>query len=490
MKFKLTWILVLSLTIVGCDSLSLDEEPETFLTKNQFFQNERDAEAALLGAYERLQTPGGFGGYYSLRFPQMVIGMAEYSDGRGSFQGGATYQFDETALQRIWSGWEAMYESINRANTLIAEIPDIEMPDQRKAEFIAEARFIRALNYYNLVRYWGGVPLRTEPSSGGDLAAPRASRDAVWNQIVSDLQAAEGDLPESRPASENGRATQWAATALLAEVYLGMEEWGSASDKAKEVMDSGEFSLVEVSEPNDFLDIFGPDVVTYEEEIFDIPFSAQEGLGMGIPSAVHQGGSGYAARAYHGLFLGPRSYEDSFVSTWDTTDLRRDFNLYSGADTVFNTAAEVQHFNKYRSPDAIDRGASPNDFPILRYADVLLIFAEAEAMENGGPTSAAYDAVNRIRRRAYGEDLNSSSSVDLASGMSLQQFRDAVIQERAKEFFAEAKRYWDLKRTGTLIEVVSKTGDPVSEQYMLWPLPREEIDANDSLSTADQNPGW
>jgi hypothetical protein len=111
-------------------------------------------------------------------------------------------------------------------------------------------------------------------------------------------------------------------------------------------------------------------------------------------------------------------------------------------------------------------------------------------MENGSPTSAAYDAVNRIRRRAYGKDLNSPSSVDLASGMSLQQFRDAVIQERAKEFFAEGKRYWDLKRTGKLIDVVSQTGDPVSEQYMLWPLPREEIDANDSLSASDQNPGW
>ena len=138
----------------------------------------------------------------------------------------------------------------------------------RRQVIVGEAYFLRALNYLNLVRYWGAVPLRLAPAEGlASLSAPRASVDEVYAAIVADLQTAEAALPDG---AANGRPSRWAATALLADLHLGRESWAQAAAKAKEVIDSGQFSLLEVSSAEDFHQIFGADVDKSVEEIFDI----------------------------------------------------------------------------------------------------------------------------------------------------------------------------------------------------------------------------
>ena len=112
-------------------------------------------------------------------------------------------------------------------------------------------------------------------------------------------------------------------------------------------------------------------------------------------------------------------------------------------------------------------------------------------MANGGPTAESYDAVNRIRRRAYGLPLEQPApAVDFPTGLSQSDFRDLLIQERAYEFLVEGKRYWDLKRTGKLEGAIVAVGDPYDPKYMLFPIPRAELDTNAALTLADQNPGW
>lgn len=473
--------LLLALATAGCgDVLSLDESPQTFLSEEQFYRNAADAEAATLAAYAPFQDQA----HYGYRLITNLLSMEDSGDGRGSYAPGALYACNQTCKDRLWNAWESMYRGINRANLGIAKIPEISMSEATKTRYVAELHFIRALNYYNLVRYWGGVPLRLEPSAGFDaLAEPRASPEQVYQQVIADLQHAEERLPQS---AENGRATRWAAKALLADVYLARENWAQAAAKAKEVIDSGRFSLVTVTTSADFDRIYGPDVETSPGEIFDIPFISQNPFGTQLPSALQHANSGYAARAYYGVFVDTGSY----VKNWDRSDLRYAYNLYVGEELRHTSRALPQFFKKFKDPSATDRNGHGNDFPVIRYEDVLLIYAEAVAM-SAGPNAAAYDAVNRIRRRAYGRPLGSPApGVDVPSGLSQQAFRDAVIMERAFEFFSEGKRYWDLKRTGKLEAAILGVGEPYDPKYMLWPLPEEELDANEALSLADQNPGW
>ncbi|MCK5370422.1 MAG: RagB/SusD family nutrient uptake outer membrane protein, partial [Cyclobacteriaceae bacterium] len=135
-----------------------------------------------------------------------------------------------------------------------------------------------------------------------------------------------------------------------------------------------------------------------------------------------------------------------------------------------------------------------NDFPVIRYAEVLLIFAEAEAMANNGPTDDAYKYLNQVRRRAYGRDIDTpDGEADFPIGLNVQQFQDSVLLERAKEFVMEGKRWYDLLRTGKTLEVIRASGEgksAIEEKHLKWPIPSEEIDNNESMTQGDQNPGW
>jgi starch-binding outer membrane protein, SusD/RagB family len=359
------------------------------------------------------------------------------------------------------------------------------MEEALKGQYVAEARFIRALGYFHLVRLWGPVPLRTEPVVDlNSLAAPRAPIERVYTLIVEDLQSAEANLPDRYGASDIGRATKWAAKTLLADVYLTREQWAEAAAKAREVMESGRFSLVPVRQADDFLQVFGPTVLESSEEIIAAKFVTGSGPQTSLVSFSHHQSAGYSTSGFRTL-LG--DVNSAVLAGWDSTDLRRAYNLYSASerDRQFLIAAEPELFKKYREQSA--NGGT--DIHIYRYAEALLVFAEADAMASGAPTPAAYDAVNRVRRRAYGLDPDTASSVDLA-GLPLAEFRDAVLMERAHEFTLEAKRWFDLVRTRQALAVIQALNEPITDKNLLWPIPLEELATNMALSAADQNPGW
>lgn len=477
-KLYLTPIfLVLALFTLSCEN-PLQENPESFLTTDQFFKSQSDAVAAVNAAYEPFHTSP----YYNREFVAQVMMNAEYCNGRGSYFPAGNYNRDTRNIQRVAQVWSVIYESINRANTALANIPDIEMDEALKSRLMAELHFIRALDYYNLVRLWGAVPLKIEPSDNiQETSAPRAPVSEVYDLIISDLQAAEGDLPQSYTGNDIGRATSGAAKTLLADVYLTLEDWQNAANKAKEVIDSGVYALEKNLE-----DIYGADVITHSEDVFSIKFSHIPGQGTILPAFLHNAGAGYSASGFR-VFLGE---PQSFLSDWDRDDLRRDFNLYHGEDERFLTEAEPILFRKYIDPNASGAGGHATDFPVIRYTDALFIYAEAISQANGGPNAEALEAVNKIRRRAYGLDINTASAVDFPTGLSAEAFRDSVLLEREKEYVMEAKRWFDMKRAGIVQETVESVGKTFEERILLWPIPTSEIRNNDALGPEDQNPGW
>lgn len=480
-------VLCVATSFVACDS-ALEEEPESFLSSQQVFRSEEGAISAVKGVYQPLRNTN----YYAWWFTGMVEMHADYVNGRGSQAPVGNYQIGATNINRIGFVWSEIYESINRANIVIANVPNVSgISPTLRDQLIAEARFVRALGYFHLVRLWGDVPLRTTPTIGTEaLAVPRSPTDEVYSVIIEDAQFGEAHLPDSYDMDNIGRATRWAAKILLAKVNLTRERWSEAAAKAKEIMDSGMFELVRVETSADFDKIFGPDVITHSEEIFAIKYLRDPDLGSEIPWLLHRPGAGYSSG---GVFAWPGEPE-SWIGDWpeDSPDLRRNFNLYNGADTVFLSPEIPMLFKKYKDPQAPAQSGHANDLQVFRYAEALLIFAEAESMASGGPTSEAHEAINMVRRRAYGKDPNipDPGGADIPAGMTADEFRDVVMLERAKEFVMEAKRWFDLLRTDTALEIIQGLGKPISAKNLKWPIPDEELDNNDALTQADQNPGW
>lgn len=477
-------ILAFILIIASCDSI-LKEEPKTSLSEEQVFSSQAGADAATKGIYASIRSDS----YYGLWLTGMVEMHADYVNGRGSQAPVGQYQINAQNIGRIGTVYSGIYESINRANSVIAGVPEIDMDPSLGNQFVGEARFLRALGYYNLVRLFGGVPLREQPAKGSEIDLPRASEEEIYNLILEDLQFAENNLPNSYDQSSHGRATRWAAKTLLADVHLTQENWTEAATKAKEVMDSGEFSLVRVTSSEDFhSEMFGPDVTTYPEEIFSIQYTQSIPLGSML-AYLHHPSVGYSSSGFFAWW----GELDSFIGqgTWadeNSPDLRRNNSLYHGQDTVALSPSINMLFSKFRGSPS-NEGV---DIPIMRYAEPILIFAEATSMANGGPSTEAYEAVNMIRRRAYGQDpmVADPGGADLPSGLSAEAFRDSVLIERGKEFIMERKRWFDLLRTGTALEVIQGLGKPITEKYLKWPIAQEEIDNNEALTEEDQNPGW
>lgn len=482
---KLGLLAVLVLLFIGCDTI-LTEEPKTFLSEEGVFSSRAGADAATKGIYASLRSED----YYGLWFTGIVEMHADYVNGRGSQEPFGAYQLNAQSIERIGIIYGGIYESINRANNVIEGVPDIDMDPNLKSQYEGEARFLRALGYFNLVRLFGGVPLRDRPTKGfAEVDLPRASEDEVYSLIIEDLQFAENNLPNDYDQSNHGRATQWAAKTVLADVYLTLERWSEAATKAKEVMDSGEFNLVRVNSSEDFHNnMFGPDVTSYPEEIFSIQFT-QSIPNSSMLAFIHHTSVGYSSSGFFAwwgelkAFIGQGEWADE-----NSPDLRRNNSLYHGQDTLALSSDISMMFSKFRGSP----GNEGVDIPIVRYAEPLLIFAEALSQANGGPTSEAYEAVNMIRRRAYGQDptVSDPGGADLQSGLSQEAFRDSVLLERGKEFILERKRWFDLVRTGTALEVIQGLEKPITEKYLKWPIAQEEIANNGALTQEDQNPGW
>jgi len=479
---RIIFIILLILPFVSCNDF-LEEVPKDKLSEMNFYSTLAEAEATVTAIYYPIRT----------NFKETYISQteipADYAYGRGSTypNGGDYIGLSEANINAVGSNWANFYQAINYANIAIEKIPLIEANESNKNALVAEAHFLRAFCYYILVRRWGAVPLRLKINEGDIGRTPVAD---VYESIISDLKIGEEDLPST--SAIYGRSTKWAAKTLLSEVYLTMGNWSLAAQKAKEVIDSGLFGLVEVATANDFDKIFGAAANGTKEEIFYLKYSHENGTKW--PYYMAYTGVTFTNHAGYVVYSDP---ENPFMKEWSKSDLRKQwgvFTEYVNASGVLKQlpSSYPMCFSKYRDTGAPNKDNHANDYHALRYADVLFIYAEAANMENNGPTSLAVECLNKIKRRGYGYSLNSSSPVDYSkTGWTVQSFRDSVLQERAYEFICEGKRWLDLLRTGTAQEAVLKNkGKTVNECMLLWPIPKDEINTNPLINQEDQNPGY
>ncbi|SHE72962.1 SusD family protein [Mariniphaga anaerophila] len=481
---KTTLFLLTIIFLSACENM-LDEVPKSFVSKTNYYQNESDAEGAIAGAYSGLQTD-----FFGITYYLMVELHGDFLNGRGSQAPITIWNqvLDQTNIGRCASNWSTLYSAINRANAVLDNVPQIEdiNPDTQ-SKIIAEAHFLRALCYFELVRGWGPVPIKlTETIDLNTVEAPRASESDVYDLIIADCTTAESGLGEV--GAQTGRASKWAAKMLLSHVYLTIGEWEKAASKANEVINSGPFALVTVDEPNDFYKIFATE--TSSEDIFSNHHS--DTRSSSIPTYLHRANNppwNYSTSGYFGWVPDTTTW---IGKAWDDNDFRKSFNLYTeyqndeGEWISLPSTAPVLFKKFITNTD----GLRVFTVPIYRFTEAFLFYAEASCMAEGSPSDLALERLNMIKRRAYGYDPTSPSPVDYQSGMSQIEFRDAVIQERAYEFMIERRRWFDVKRIGKVQEIYAKAGRNVLNERLLWPIPENEINNNPAINQADQNPGY
>lgn len=466
-------MLILVGLCTSCKDL-LEEEPKS-LAVEVFYKTPQEVESAVNAIYPPIRT----------QMAEYVATLECHSDflyGRGSWENISLYQgFNDTNTGRVVPFWNGFYTAIRNANLVIANSPDGAAYDSYKAE----AKFLRAFAYFQLVRNWGAVPLRTELNmEQRDLA--KSSVDDIYAFIEKDLLTAEMGLKPVATAA--GRPTSGSAKTLLADVYLQMAKYPEAAAKANEVIQSNKYSLIQVTSKANIQDnIFGPTVNNSPEEVFYFKFSRLTNEGNYLLFIVNHPSTGLfgfpGAYAVHGNKTNP-----IFVN-WNANDLRK--SLYDNIN--FGLGANTLVTSKFVDKLATTNRTAGNDNTVYRYADVLLIYAEAAARAENNVSPAALEALNKVKRRAYGYNPAVPSVVDYtAADYATTPFLDLIMKERVYEFAFEGKRWLELKRTGKASELVlANKGKTILPKHLLWPIPLGEIDYNDALDpVTDQNPGY
>lgn len=478
---KPTYILVLLLALTACET-QLDLSPVTNLTNVTYYKTAEDAKAAVGACYAQI---GGTDPFLDLVTTDDAIAFLT-----GSADRPLLWRYNITPSNTFISQYAGAYNGINRSNTVIGRLPGIPMDESLKKRYIAEAKFLRALHYFNLVRLYGDVPIvTTETTSLEGLAVSRDPVDKVYELIEADLKEAESVLPKTYPASESGRASLGAAKGILARVYLtragttaGSPYWAQAAAKAKEVMDLGVYDLYA-----NFADAFALTARGGKENIFEIQYLTDvkghgDGRGYGVRSApIYPGTGSGIARPTASLY---NLYSDkdtrkavTFITSYVYNGVTTTLSI---TDPDFTKAVSYQKLWDKTAKTTSGEGTSK---PILRYSDVLLMYAEATNEANNGPTADAYAALNKVRTRA---------GLTALTGLTYQPFKEAVWLERRLEFTFENMRRFDLVRTGRLLDAVKAENSfarnaTIQSFHVLMPIPQADMDANPNLK---QNPGY
>lgn len=471
-------------SLYSCGDSFLNVEPEGQTVSEDFFTNQAQAIQAVSSIYGNLKD------FNVVVFPWLAVTtIASDNAEKGSVPGDAGYldTFDDftlTATEGQLDGfWTGQYQGINLANQVITKVPPIDMDESLKARLIAEAKFLRAFHYFNLVRAFGGVPLRTSVPIGDEeetpeqLNPPRASREEVYAQIISDLRDAAEVLPTSYDAANVGRVTKGAALTMLAKVQMYQENWSEVLSLTQQVMDMG-YSLTP-----DYHDIFTIAGENNAESIFEIQAETFPG---NCAASNSQWAEVQGVRNQFGWgFVEPTL---DLANAYEEGDVRLDATiLFPGettpeGDVITETAPNPRYNQKAYVPSYVTQicgyGRDQN-IRILRYAEVLLM--HAEAANELGQAQEALDALNQVRNRAGLADVTTTDQ---------QELRMIIWHERRVEMALEdGDRFFDLVRQGRAAEVLQALGKHFVEgKNEVYPIPQRQIDLSGGV--LEQNPGY
>lgn len=479
--YKLLLLSGICISLISCDGF-LDLQPKTELSVDQYYQTPDQFTAAVNGIYSSLQEGSMYGNWY-------VMSEIPSDNTRNALSGSVTDQdeFDKfyirTTNPYIADFWNKAYDGINRLNTVLGRIDNITMDDNLKDRYKLECKFLRGLLYFNLVRVYGDVPLvLKEITITESYDYPRESKDKIYSQIIADLTDAE-KLPASYGASEIGRATSGAAKSLLGKVYLTLKNYPEAEKKLLEVINSGEYSLLENTAGSLNIDgyasVFNANNHNSKEAVFEVQFKkGGYSEGNNFPNAFAPENSGTSVVSVGGAG-GNNVPEQEMYDSYGAGDLRRDFSMRLGyTNNKTNKWVDSRYVSKYFDTPYQD-GDSNNNFPVIRFADVLLMYAEA--LNQNGKTADACTYLNKIRRRGYGYQTTATTSVDVNTTDKGVFFLE-VEKERRAELAFEGHRWFDLVRTDRAVEVLKSKGYKLNETNLICPIPQKQIDVNPKLS--------
>ena len=485
LKYNLIAIALLGFSFSSCSDF-LEQNPQTDLSENDFYKTADDILSAVNGAYSSLQEGDIYGNWY-------VFGEIPSDNTRNQLSGSVTTQnefdqfYSDTQNSMIANFWKAAYKVINRTNTILGRIDGIEINTELANRYKLECKFIRALMYFNLVRVYGDVPLvLKEISISESYDILREPKENVYNQIIADLKEAQ-DLPVSYSTAEDGRATQGAAKALLANVYMTLHKYAEAETILAEIINSGRYSLLENTPGSLNIDgyknVFSPVNHNSKEGIFEIQFlkgGYGEGSNYANNFAPENSGTNVVAVGGTG---GNNIPEMDIYNAYEEGDLRRDFSMSLGYydNRKNNEWVESRYVCKFMDVPYQNNDAS-NNYPVIRYADVILMYAEA--LNQNGKTAEACKYLNMTRRRGFGYQTTETSPVDLQT-TDKAQFALMVEQERRVELAFENHRWFDLIRTGRAVEVMRSKGFSLNETNLICPIPQKQIDVNPKLTQND-----
>ncbi|MCK0148249.1 RagB/SusD family nutrient uptake outer membrane protein [Arenibacter sp. F26102] len=504
-------LFTLLISIIGCKEEELDLQDPNVIVPDVFFQNSGELQSAVNAAYSFLQTQGMYGriGFF------LYDNLSQENLGTDALQGGLKAFMDYTydpSLGELLTFWEACYRGVASANFVIESIESDLVQNVSQDEIdqrLGEAKFLRALYYFNLTNVWGGVPLLTAPATDAN-GTPKATQAEVYALILDDLNFAKANLP-AKGDTQDGRATKGAAQALKGKAHLFLEQWEEAKAELEAIAG---YTIVGV-DPRDNGNIAGE---FNPESIFEVNYD--EAIGGDQWGAT---GSGVRETTFRGIEYSPLNFANivvrpSLLDKYEDGDPRIKAYFYSagdefggqrypeGSDLPINgpvafgpsdgsgTVPLVFTFSdpRWRKYQNLDTRLSDGfeysgiNFRVLRYADVLLMWAEAE--NELGNTEPAITLLNRVRDRVgmpnYGTAEMDSRGYPV--GSQAQVF-DAIVHERTVELAGEQIRYMDLKRWGMLAEEIIgfQTG-----KHEWMPIPQAEIDGNPLMTNADQNPGY
>ena len=477
--------ILLLFLISSCES-PLDRTPKTDFTLENFFQTEDHAILATNAVYNQLRNWE----VHVFSYIGMTDIISDDAD-KGSIPGDAfflseldDFSFNPTNIAPL-SVWNGYYTGIFRANLAITNIPDIDMDPILRDRLVGECQFLRAYLYFKLVRWFGDIPLITEPFPE-DFNIPRSPTAEVYAQITKDLEDAMGTLPSRSQytAADVGRVTTGAAMGLLAKVYLTLGDYDRAAEFATDVIESGEYDLFP-----DYSQLFTRAAENSEESVFEVQAAAFEEGGGGSQYNEVQG-----VRGTPNLGWGFNRPSDDLVSAYETGDPRREATvlyvgevLPDGSDIVQdnpNVVGERYNQKAWVPAHPGGNGNGPGNIRILRYADILLI--AAEALNEQGSANLALGYLNQVRARARG---NSNTLLPDITTTDQAELRQIIWRERRVELALEQHRWFDLVRQGRAASVMQALGFDFQEgKHELFPIPQQEIDL--SANTLTQNPNW
>jgi starch-binding outer membrane protein, SusD/RagB family len=504
--FPLTLLAISLITSAGCEKYLEETEDPSNLSPDVYYTTPEHATAAIASAYAQTRFIGDGAGIFVQNFQMIeaVTGTSKTETGQNSDLNnliGLAFNGDNILVNNWWNG---LYNLVAQTNLVLARVPDINpMDEAQKKRILGEAQFLRAWSYFYLVQLWGDVPLITVPqtTTSPDFYPERSAQEQVYKQIVDDLVSAEASgLPMT---DGSGRASLGAVKALLAKVYLtmageplkkGASHYKLAADKAAEVINSGAFGLF-----GSYADLHNPSQENKGEQIFEIQYL------VGVADNPMQGVllPNFKDISQFGTEIGSIVPVKAFYESYEAGDLRTVdrvgffyTNYYDKGNGALRDLAApyiYKHFDSvgHGTAGKPGTGNSSLNWMQLRYADILLTYAEAQNESDGTPNATAISALTAIRNRA---------KLTTPTTFTPDDFRQAVWRERWHELCYEGITWFDMVRLRKVFNPVTKgfdnfvghkfadNGATLAEKHQLFPLPAAEMKNNPNLKV--NNPGY